>query len=51
MPLSLPGRSIYEFLGGYDSNWGDLNSNWGANPLNPPANYAYGAASIFFIDT
>jgi len=25
--LSLPGRGIYEFLGDYGSNWGDLNSD------------------------
>jgi len=28
--LSLPGRDIYEFLGGYDSNWGAL------SPPSPP---------------
>jgi len=36
--LSLPLRDIYEFLEGYDSNWGGHNSDWGAKP---PANYAY----------
>jgi len=28
--LSLPGRDIYEFLGGYDSNWGGLKFSLGA---------------------